>query len=457
MEITQFIADTAKAPMALAELTTIAATRAAHGDDVLAAFTTQIEHRSRAAQAVLDAAQAAGRDTLLASEQRSYDAAMRERDSILSLQRAVEARTAQQSYVPPSQATATETRTAGDVDVVLGKEQRAADWLQKRGGYLYAGEQGVDSMRFGRVVRALATGNKTGLSALELRALSEGSDGSGGYTVPEVLSARFIDRTRNAMVVQRAGAQIVPMTSDTLHIARLGQPEAVSPHITTAQWKQENADITETDLLLERVTFTARTLPVLLKMSVELSEDSVNIDEAIERELSQQLAQELDRVALLGSGSAPEPRGVLNQSGVDVAALNDSIDYDHLIDLVSAVAARNHTANGRLYNTQIAASLAKLRSVPTGEYLRQPAYLDSVTPYVTNQIPMAGGSPNSTTVFVGDWSQLLIGLRSSFRLEVSRTAGTAFEKLQIWIRAYLRADVQLAHPDAFVVRTSVGL
>jgi hypothetical protein len=45
----------------------------------------------------------------------------------------------------------------------------------------------------------------------------------------------------------------------------------------------------------------------------------------------------------------------------------------------------------------------------------------------------------------------MIGLRTSFRLEVSRLAGDSFKKLQIAVRAYLRADVQLAHPEAFIV------
>ena len=454
MEIQTFIADTAKAPIALAELTTLAADRRAHGDDVLAAFATQVEHRSRAAQAVLDAAQTAGRDTLLASEQRSYDAAIRERDSLLGLQRAVEARTTQVAYVPPTQvASTTETR---ELSPVLGREQRCADWLQTRGHYAYAGERGVESMRFGAIVRALALGNRSGLSALEQRALAEGTGATGGFTVPEVLGASFIDRVRNAMVVTKAGAQTVPMTSDTLHLARLGQPDLGSPAIQTAAWKSENDPITETDLLLERVTFTARTLPVLIKLSVELSEDSLNVDQMIERELAGQLALELDRAALLGSGTPPEPKGLINQTGVDVASLGATWDFDALIDMAALVAGRNHTPTARLYNSTASAALAKLRSVPTGEYLRQPAYLDPVVPYITNQIPFAGFSPDSTTVFVGDFAQLLIGIRSSFTLEVSRVAGDAFSKLQVWVRAFLRADVQLAHPEAFVVRTDVS-
>ena len=34
---------------------------------------------------------------------------------------------------------------------------------------------------------------------------------------------------------------------------------------------------------------------------------------------------------------------------------------------------------------------------------------------------------------------------------------TAFENLQVWVRAYLRADVQLAHPEAFDVTTNIVL
>jgi HK97 family phage major capsid protein len=454
MEITQFLSDTARGPIGLDVLTTLAADRRAHGDDVLAAFATQVEHRSRAAQAVLDAAQTAGRDTLLASEQRAYDGAIRERDSLLGLQRAVEARMTQVAYVPPTQVTSTtETR---ELSPVLSREQRCADWLRQRGQYAYSSERGVESMRFGAIVRALALNNRSGLSPLEQRALAEGMGGSGGFTVPEILATPFIDRVRNRMVVMQAGAQTVPMTSNTLHLARLGQPDTGSPAIQTASWKSENDPITETDLLLDRVTFTAKTLPVLLALSVELSEDSTNIDEVIERELAGQLALELDRAALLGSGTPPEPRGIINQVGVDTASLGTTWDFDSLVDLAALVASKNHTPNARIYNSSAAAALAKLRASPSGEYLRQPAYLDPVKEFVTNQIGFDGGSPDSTTVFVGDFTQLLIGIRSSFTLEVSRVAGDAFSKLQIALRAYLRADVQVAHPEAFVVRTNVS-
>ena len=144
--------------------------------------------------------------------------------------------------------------------------------------------------------------------------------------MPDVLGAGFIDRVRNRMVTMAAGAQTVPMGSDTLHIARVVQPglyTAGSPTYSGAAnaWKSENSPILESSLVLERVTFTARTLPMLVKLSVELSEDSTSIDQVIEREMSTALALELDRVALIGSGVVPEPKGIRNQTNVIVTSL----------------------------------------------------------------------------------------------------------------------------------------
>ena len=101
----EFLTETSKRAIPLADLTSLAADRRAFGDDVIAAFTSQIQQRSTAAQGVLDAATAANRDSLLASEQRSYDSSVRERDSILSLLHSVEWRTEARGHVPASQTT----------------------------------------------------------------------------------------------------------------------------------------------------------------------------------------------------------------------------------------------------------------------------------------------------------------------------------------------------------------
>src|SRR5262245_29372420 len=119
MELQEFTKTTTT--LSLADLTALAAQRGAFGDDIIAAFATQAQLRTTTAQQVLDTASQANRDTLLASEQRSYDTAVRERDAVLGLQRNVEQRTEQRAHVPPSQGTTPTPKKSG----LFGLELRA--------------------------------------------------------------------------------------------------------------------------------------------------------------------------------------------------------------------------------------------------------------------------------------------------------------------------------------------
>jgi HK97 family phage major capsid protein len=75
----------------------------------------------------------------------------------------------------------------------------------------------------------------------------------------------------------------------------------------------------------------------------------------------------------------------------------------------------------------------------------------------TKSVPInvtTGTSTDTSNVFTGDWSNLLVGMRTDFRL---RFLGERYlaDNLQYAFLAYLRADVQLAQPAAFVVDAGV--
>ena len=422
------------------------------GPDVVAALQKQQDRRRDEAQALLKTAQDAGRD-LLASENRTFDRAMAEANQIGELVADVERRTADGYRVP--RAVAHGGADDSEPSAVLRSNQSVAEWARRT--------QGAPTFRpfaLGRIVRAIAFGDRRGMNDLELRAQAEGSDSAGGFTVDTPLSASFIDRMRDAMVIYKLGAMLVPMTSETLSIARLsadGATMSSSPSVKAPEWKAENDPIDEASIVLERVRFTAKTLPMLMRMSVELAEDSLNIDQVIEQEMAQGMARALQAAALLGDGSGATPTGILHQSGVDVQSLSGvSIDYDKIIDSAAVVASFNHVPNGVAYNSDAAKTLAKLRGVVNDQYLLPPRYLDTIPPAVTNAIATSG-SPAESSFIVGAWQNLMIGMRTSFRLEVSREANGAFKNLQLVVRAYLRADVQLSHGSAFAVRTDVGV
>lgn len=437
--------------VAIDSLVALAGDTRAAGDDVRAAFVEQAQRRQRAASALLDGND---RADLLASEARQYDRHQREIETILGLARQIEQRS---TYRPPASiADPGGVERTGEAPAVLQRSQSLRDWLRR------AGRGGADAgpaARLGAIVRALATGNRRGLTPFEARALSEGVGADGGFVVADAVGAEFLDRLRNRAVVFAAGAQTVPMISDTLHLARVGQPDSVSPSIAGPTWKAENDLITENSVTLERVSFTARTLPMLIRMSVELGEDSANIDAIIETEMANAMALELDRAALFGSGSAPEPRGIRYQSGVNVESFGgtEPTNYDFMVDAIGRLWGRNVEPNARIMNAALATKVAKFKSSADDQPLRAPDVVTAVPAFRTEQVPTANTSPITTSLIVGDFSQLLVGLRTSFRLEVSRVAGDSFDRLQIAVRAYLRADAQLAHPEAFDVTTNIGV
>jgi HK97 family phage major capsid protein len=65
-----------------------------------------------------------------------------------------------------------------------------------------------------------------------------------------------------------------------------------------------------------------------------------------------------------------------------------------------------------------------------------------------------GTSTDTSEIYTADWSQLMIGIRNDFRLIPLKERYLA-DNLQVAFLAYLRADVQLAQPSAFVVDTGI--
>jgi HK97 family phage major capsid protein len=150
--------------------------------------------------------------------------------------------------------------------------------------------------------------------------LVEGIDASGGFLTPDTLASEMIDRLRAKGRTFQAGVRTVPMDSDTLMLARL------SGGVTPA-WKVEGDQIADQTMSFDRVTLKPQTLPLLVKISQELSDDlSPQAASVIEEELLSALALELDRVILRGSGVTPEPQGIRKMLGsISKVALADEL------------------------------------------------------------------------------------------------------------------------------------
>ncbi|WP_075833774.1 MULTISPECIES: phage major capsid protein [unclassified Rhodococcus (in: high G+C Gram-positive bacteria)] len=336
-----------------------------------------------------------------------------------------------------------ETRAALEGLQVLERAQSVEQWSRENG------HSTATDANFDNYLRGIATGNWKGADAE--RALAEGTQSAGGYLVPTPLSNQVIDLARNQLRVIEAGAITVPMTAQTLRIPRLmGEG--------TAAWRLENAALTASDLTFDAVTFKARSLDRLIVMSRELFEDSnPSASNVIAQAFAAQLAAEIDRVALRGTGVDPQPLGLLNTAGVPVTnhGANGTAlpDYDWILDSIGTVRQNNFEPSAVLLAPRSQTKLSKIKDT-SGRYLDAPSNLPKVL--TTNQVPTnltVGTSNDTSEIYVGDFSQLAIGIRTGFslRLLTERYADNG----QVAFIANIRADVQVLQPKAFAIDLGV--
>ncbi len=350
----------------------------------------------------------------------------------------------------------TRGRGSGGPGGLLAPEQRMADWHAE---HATAGQSGyepaeIEAFSLGRLVRGMVTANWRD-AEVERRALSEATDGAGGFLTPEVLSLAAIDRVRKAARVLEAGATTVPLESDSHSIPRLAGG-------VTGTWKQQNSPITEETPSFQRVTFVPKTLAVLVKLSLELFEDMTSAgSDLITNELLQALAITLDKEAITGNASMFGPTGVRNIAGVTIQSMGVNgatpTNWAPLVNAVTEIQGKNIEPNAAIYTSRTAKTFSTLADT-TGQPLQRPPLIANLTQLVSNQISDStteGTSSDCSEIYTGRWADLMIGVRPALGVRLVRDDSMFRNTLSIGLVAWLRADVQLAHPESFVVTTGV--
>jgi HK97 family phage major capsid protein len=331
-----------------------------------------------------------------------------------------------------------------EVTNILKPEQRMADSVSRESSSHLAG------LTVGSYFRSMVTG---GATEAERRALAEGTDSTGGFSVPTLLSASLLDLMRARNVAMQAGAMTVPLNSDKNHIAKLASDPVPA-------WRAENGSVNESEPTFTRVEFVPKSLAVLVKVSRELLEDSLNIEQELPRVLAAAMARELDRVVFLGTGTGNEPAGLDSISGVLEVAHDASLTG--YLPLVSArrllMGQNNERVSAYVMHADTESAFGGMVD-STGQPLNYPSILDRPEPMkilTTTQIPVnLGTGTNESTIYAGDFSKLMIGIRSDVRVEVLKERYA--DNLQYGFLIHARYDVVASHPNAFCRITGVQL
>ncbi len=324
----------------------------------------------------------------------------------------------------------------GDRVPVLTVEQRI-------GAYAPAGEDAASQIGLAGLMRALVNGPRTDL---ERRALAEGAVATGGAYLPTPLATEVIDAARVRTAAFQAGARTVPMTSKTLSMAKI-----ISDPVPG--WRAENALIPESDPVFGNASFNAHTLAVRFTASRELLEDAPNMDATLRAMMAQAFARGLDNAVFFGTGANEQPLGLANTPGVQAVSMGTNgatpTSYDPFLDAVLALQSVNEG--------NVTAIVLAPRSARTfyglkdgqGQPLNRPAVLDNIPVLATTAVPVnvAQGTANNTSqAFLGDFTQVLVGIRTQLQITVLTERFAEFG--QIGFVGWLRADVQVARPAA---------
>lgn len=298
---------------------------------------------------------------------------------------------------------------------------------------------------FGQLLGAMVGGTQN--PAIR-NALSESTDSTGGYTVPKHLIGQVIDMMRAKSVCIQAGATTVILEGKDNTIARLANDP-------TATWRNENDAVAISDPSFEGVVLQPRSLAVLVKVSRELIDDASNLSEALMQAFAGAMAAELDRVALEGTGVAPEPRGLFHTSAtVDVLidnAANGAImtNFSPLLDLLMALQTFNAPAPTAMIMHPRTARTFNGWTTSFSEPISFPPAIADIPRLVTTNVSISqtqGTSTDATSIYMGHFPDLLFGMRQELRIELLRE--TFAGNLQYGFLAHLRADIGVARNAA---------
>jgi HK97 family phage major capsid protein len=335
---------------------------------------------------------------------------------------------------------------------VLGRDDSMAALDQKS-----VPSSGLPSV--GRVLRGIVLGSRAHDAAEleeERKSLSIGSNTGGGFTIAGALSSQWIDLLRSRLVLNAAGVTTVPMDNNSLTLAKLtGDP--------TVSWHGENAPITDSDLTLGAVSLTAKTATCLVKLSLELSQDSANIEQILQSSITQAMAHAIDEAGLIGvttnAGAAPATgTGIFNLTGRNtVLSVGAPTNWDWAVDAMYALLANNvsmDNVGAMIAHPALWKKMRKLKTGISGDQtpLETPEELASLKKLWTTAAPFTGGT--TAKAIMGDWSDLLFGVRKDINVQVLNQAFLG-SNLQLAVLAYVRCDFAATRASSFVTAEGI--
>jgi HK97 family phage major capsid protein len=288
----------------------------------------------------------------------------------------------------------------------------------------------------------------------------ETGTGLGAAVTPKDYVDFYFDRLSASSVGLRSGFTVIPTDKKEIPIPKVtADPQA--------SWVEEGGKITESEPSGESTTAKPRKLAALSSLTREVWQDSEPAALAIaENTMVRSMGLKLDLGFYEGSGTAPEPRGLKNVSGIQVVDMGTNgaalTNLDPIADAIGMLEGANAEATAIVMHPTRWKELSKLKELTTGSNkplleqagagtnrIQRSIYGKPV--YLTSQISTTetqGTSSNASSIYVYEAEQIVVVRRQDVELDVDPFF--KFDEDEIGVRAISRWDITVPNAAAVV-------
>lgn len=336
-------------------------------------------------------------------------------------------------------------------DILAALDEKFADREKTSVMKVFVGEdaqKSVDELTSEEKVKAFAHALFTG-NNVALKALSEGVNADGGYTVPQAFYNSLLTEVADISQMREL-VTVVPMKTNVLTIP-------VGEHGPDVFWTAEGATKTTTTMDFRQPTITAYKMAAIIYLTDELIEDSAfDLVNLLVRRFAERIAQEEDKVIINGAGTT-QPTGIFVNSSVGSRSVaGGNLDFDDVLDLVYDLPSK-YRANGTLLvNPENVREVRKLKDT-TGRYMwadsvqtGQPA---SIMGYRVVESPWV---PVGQIAFGDLKTAYWLGDRQKMTVKITNDTETTFTQDKTAIRVVERIGGDVVVPAAIKKITGIA-
>lgn len=245
----------------------------------------------------------------------------------------------------------------------------------------------------------------------------------GNLIANELMASSFVDVLRNRATIMRMGSVLGGL------VGNIDIPKQIAA--AAGYWLGEDDDATETGIELGQIAMTPKTVAAYSEITRKmLQQSSLDAEALVRRDLAIALALTMDKAGYYGSGTAQQPLGIANQTGingVNFAAVDPT--FAELVNMETQISLDNADVNGMAYVANAgfrghAKTTLKFAAAGSATIWEQGGTVNGYRAEITNQIA-------SGDVFMGNFQDLIIAMWGGLELTVDPFSNSKKGRLRL--------------------------